>query len=531
MATQRSRYKAPAAATTAEGWTLERITPPSRLHGANGLRTGPDGRIYVAQVAGSQISAIDPDTGEIETISAMGGDIVAPDDLVFDEAGNIYATEITEGRVTMLRPDGTTEVVYGESPVANPITYYQGRLISGECRPGGRIMELDRHGGAPRIILDDAPMPNAFTVGPDGKLYFPAMATNQIMRVSLDGGAPEVVASDLGLPDSVKFDPKGFIVSTQAASGQVLRIDPRTGEKTVLADIGPGLDNCTFVGDRLFVSAIPGSIHEIVAPGDARPLIPGGLQWPLGLAAADDGTVFVADGGFTYLLAPGGTLQLAGMLFTPGFPGFTRGVAVAGPGEYVVTTSNGEVARFWPAEQRHEVLTSGYDILMDVAIAPGGAIVFAEKAGGRLLSWDKAGETVLASGLDKPMGVAIGDDGACYVAEMGRGRVLKVAGGRTETLVDGLRQPEGLAFSRGTLFVIDVLSKELLAIDPATGRRSIVAANLPVGAPPGVVPKLLGAVGTLAGPMPHFSGLAVGTDGTLYVAGDAEGSVLAIRPA
>ncbi|MDZ4233898.1 MAG: gluconolaconase, partial [Dietzia sp.] len=45
--------------TTAAGWQLQRVTAPSRLFGANGLRTGPDGRIYVAQVTGSQISALD----------------------------------------------------------------------------------------------------------------------------------------------------------------------------------------------------------------------------------------------------------------------------------------------------------------------------------------------------------------------------------------------------------------------------------------------------------------------------------------
>jgi DNA-binding beta-propeller fold protein YncE len=85
MAVGDSRYDGPAA-RVAEGWTLQRRTPPSRLNGANGLRTGPDGRIYVAQVAGSAISAIDPDTGAIETVSAVGGAITAPDDLVFDEA-------------------------------------------------------------------------------------------------------------------------------------------------------------------------------------------------------------------------------------------------------------------------------------------------------------------------------------------------------------------------------------------------------------------------------------------------------------
>ncbi len=187
MATSSSRYESPASLSLAEGWSAKRITQPSRLFGANGIRTGPDGRIYVAQVSGSQISAIDVDTGAIEAISPMGGDIVAPDDLVFDSEGNMFVTEITEGRVSERSPNGTTRVVCGDMPVANPITLHQGRLIAGECRMGGRIMQLDLHGGAPRIILQDVPMPNAFSVGPDGKLYIPVMGANEIWRIGLDG--------------------------------------------------------------------------------------------------------------------------------------------------------------------------------------------------------------------------------------------------------------------------------------------------------------------------------------------------------
>ena len=59
MSLHNGRYTAAKSLSLAEGWSLERLTPPSRLYGANGLRTGPDGRIYVAQVVGSQISALD----------------------------------------------------------------------------------------------------------------------------------------------------------------------------------------------------------------------------------------------------------------------------------------------------------------------------------------------------------------------------------------------------------------------------------------------------------------------------------------
>ncbi|MFD2430171.1 SMP-30/gluconolactonase/LRE family protein [Sphingobium scionense] len=327
MAVQSGRYGAASAAVAAEGWSLARLTPPSRLHGANGLATGPDGRLYVAQVGGSQVSAIDVDSGAIETISAMGGAIVAPDDLVFDDAGNLYLTEITEGRVAMRTPSGDVRVIRGDIPVANPITWHQGRLIAGECRIGARIMELDLDGGEPRIILDNIPMANAFQVGPDGKLYFPVMGANEIWRVDLNGGAPEVVAGDLGVPDSVKFDSKGRIVTTQVASGQVLRLDLVSGTREVLADLGPGLDNVSFIGDRIFVSSIPGEITELLGDGKVRSVVPRALQWPLGLAMGADGALFVADGTFGYTLRAGEALTLAGMIFYPGCPGYMRGVA------------------------------------------------------------------------------------------------------------------------------------------------------------------------------------------------------------
>jgi sugar lactone lactonase YvrE len=527
---QSGRYQAAVPAVVAPGWTLARVTPPSRLSGANGLRTGKDGRIYVAQVAGSQVSAINPDSGEIETISPMGGAIVGPDDLVFDDQGNLFLTEITEGRVSMLSPDGTSRVIQGDMPVANPITWHQGHLIAGECRPGARIMELDMHGGAPRVILDNVPMVNAFEVGPDGKLYFPVMGMNEIWRVSLDGGEPEVVAKDLGVPDSVKFHPDGYIVSTQVHSGQVLKIDPRTGEKSVLADIGPGLDNVTFVNGRTFVSHITGSVHEILAPGKVRALVDKGLQWPLGLTMGEDGVLFIADGGFTYTLSPGGKPELAGLLFTPGFPGWTRDAVASAPGEYVVTTASNTVARWRPAAQEHEVLASGYDLLMGVDIGAGGRIVFAEAQHGRVMEIAGGQVSELASGLSEPRGVAIGDDGTVYVAESGAGRVVKVSGGKAVTVVDALGEPQGIAVRGNKLYIVDIGSRQVIEADLISGARTVIASELPVGAPPGTIRKQLGGVGDMCGPMVSFTGIAAADDGTIYVSADAEGSVLALRP-
>ncbi len=528
MAQTPPRYVAPNA-VLAEGWSCARLTPPSRLYGANGMRTGKDGRIYVAQVCGSQVSAINPDSGAIETVSPMGGGIIGPDDLAFDSVGNLYCTEITSNRLSVLHPDGTTRVLNGDVPIANPVTVFQDRVIAGELRMGGNIREFDRSTGESRVILADVPMPNAFEVGPDGMLYFPAQAVNEIWRVSLDGGPHEVVAKDLGVPDSVKFDAQGFIVSTQVATGQVLRIDPRTGSREVLADIAPGLDNCTFVGDRIFASHITGGIYEIFGGGKWKPLIEAGFQWPMGLAVNDSGTVTVADGMFAYAIAPGQERRAIGNLFGGNYPGFLRGLATAGGDELLTTTANGTVARWTPGSEP-ELLAHGFARLMGIAASAGGGAVFADYDTGRIMLAEGGEVSELAGGLDKPMGVAVAADGTVYVAESGAGRVSKIAGGKAVTVLDGLGEPQGLAIMGGQLFVLDIATKQVVECDVAGGTSRVIAAQLAIGAPPGIVMKQLGGVGDMCGPMTSFAGLAAGADGTLYVSADAEGSVLALRP-
>lgn len=513
----------------AEGWTMTRLTPPSRLFGANGLRTGPDGRVYIAQVTGSQISALTIEGGRLETISAKGGDIIAPDDVAFDARGNLYATEVMDGRVSVRDPDGHTRVLRDDLPSANGITVHRDRLLVGECRAGGRLLELDLNGGAPRVLLDNVPSPNAMEVGPDGLLYLPVMGANEIWRIDLDGGAPQCVATGLGVPDAVKFDAEGRIVSTQVHSGQVLRIDPRTGDQTVLANLNPGLDNLTFAGDgRLLVSNFTGEITEILPDGQTRTVLPGGLNWPLDLAVGPDGRLYVADGTYFYGLGAQQTLQTIGMLFTPGYPGFLRGVTPTGPGEFVVTTSGGQVSHYRPADSESTVLADGFDQLYGVAMA-GDAAVVAELGTGRVLSVRAGRVEVLASGLQDPLGVAVTPDGACLISEAAAGRVLMVAGSRTETVLDGLARPQGILLLDRRLYVVDADAKELIAFDLDHKRRHTIASRLPVGAPPGVTPKPLRGMPPFSGPQGPFAGITAGPDGTLYLSADAEGSVLALH--
>jgi sugar lactone lactonase YvrE len=512
----------------AEGWRLERVTAASRLFGANGLRTGPDGRVYIAQVTGSQISALDPRTGQLDIVSAKGGDIVAPDDVAFDASGNLYATEVMDGRVSMLDTAGRTRVLRDDVPSANGIAFDRGRLFINECRAGGRLLELDLNGGPPRVLLENLPSPNAMDFGPDGLLYFPVMGANEIWRVDPAGGEPQCVAGDLGVPDSVKFDSQGYIVSTQVASGQVLRIDPRSGERRLLAQLTPGLDNCTLVGDRVLVSNFTGEVTEISPGGQTRTVLPGGLNWPLDLAVGDDGQLYIADGTYFYVALPDGSLQTVGMLFSPGYPGFVRGVAPSGPGEFVVTTSGGQVTRYRPAASESDVLADGFDQLYGVAVHPHG-VVFAELGTGRVLSLRSGGVEVLASDLRDPVGVAIDANGGCLVAESGAGRVVRVNGSTIDTVVANLERPQGILVRNDVLYIVDAGARQVIAVDLNSAARQTIASGLPVGPPPGVVPKPLKGMPPFSGPQGPFAGIAAAADGTLYVSADGDGSVLALR--
>jgi len=166
----------------ADGWTLDTVTGPSQLAGCNGMTFGPDGRLYATQVFGSQVTAIDVETGRHAVFSPLGGGIVGPDDGIFAADGTFFATEPLMGRVSARQADGTYRVVGDDLPSANGVTMDRAgrRLFVDEFRPGGRLMELDPRGeAAPRILMEDLNGPNAPAMGPDGRIYFPQVFANE----------------------------------------------------------------------------------------------------------------------------------------------------------------------------------------------------------------------------------------------------------------------------------------------------------------------------------------------------------------
>ena len=80
--------------------------------------------------------------------------------------------------------------------------------------------------------------------------------------------------------------------------------------------------------------------------------------------------------------------------------------------------------------------------------------------------------------------------------------------------------PEGLAQTPwGSFIVAESAARRLVEIDPANGTRRTVAQNLPIG--------LVGGPGM---PPPYVpTGVAVGSDGTIYMTADRNNALYRIR--
>ncbi len=105
------------------------------------------------------------------------------------------------------------------------------------------------------------------------------------------------------------------------------------------------------------------------------------------------------------------------------------------------------------------------------------------------------------------------------MTESGAGRLLRIelASGAPTIVADGLAQPEGIAvMADGRLAVAEVGLRRLVAVDPADGGIVVLARDLPVGDP---------RANTRA-PLHLLTGVAEGADGSLYVTGDRDNSVL-----
>jgi sugar lactone lactonase YvrE len=475
----------------------------------------------VTQVFGSQVTAIDVDSGAHEAFSAVGAGIRAPDDGAFGYDGTFFATEPMNATVSARGPDGSYRTLRDDLVSVNGMTvsHDRRRLFVDEFRFGGRLLELDPSGERePVVLAGDLAMPNAFAMGPDGSLWFPLVLAGEIWRYDLDSGSLERRVTDLATPTAVKFDAEGRLLTSEGGSGRLTRVDVITGERVTLAQVEPGIDNFA-IGDggRLFVSHFTNGRVAEVTGGVERVLAESGLIGPFGLDVAEDGAVWSADALAVNRTDDLGTAVTMSLLAD--LPAMAVDVAHHGD-RPLVLLARGQVLRREP-DGRMTSVAGHLDAARSIASAPGGGAYVVEAGSGdgagRVVHIDGEGGVTaeVARGLTDPRAVGVGPDGTVWVTHPGGATGFR--DGAAVTHLGGVAHPHGIAVGADHAVIAEPARRALVAIELASGRAADVVTDAPLG------PPVAGAS------MPYsFSPLAAEGDSVL-VGCDGDGSIRRLR--
>jgi len=522
------------------------------LNGANGMYFGPDGNLYVAVFARSEIVALNPRNGKIVARYGRDQGVLAPDDLTFGPDGSMYWTDIIVGEVGRMTPDGAVTKQF-VAPGVNPITFNdEGRLFVALDFQGDGLYELDPELNEPPrpivVATEVVPFPlgflNGFDFGPDGRLYGPLFAVGIVISIDVDSCSAtsdpwtdcdlQVVATGFGVPAAAKFDPSGRLHVVDQ-TGEVFRVDVATGAKTRIATLQPGLDNLAFDGrGNLFVSSADfGWVAQIVGNGQARYLTRGGMILPQGLAVLPGpqgrDRVFVADlfrlrefdgrSGQELAVYKGHLLPQPGSLTPP--------TNLSADGDHLVVSSIlGAAVQVW--DPSTDAVLEHYDFPAPVnAIRFQGDLVVADLGLGGVV-WASDEVMILTSDFVSvfvPAGLAT-DGERLWVGDWATGIVWQIEfDGKTPSspvpVAFGLANPEGLALDvDGSLLVVETRTRQLSRVDLTTGAVSVIATDLDVG-----LPALEGFPPTW-----WFDGVAVGPSGAIYVSENGRNVLTRIWP-
>jgi sugar lactone lactonase YvrE len=537
------------AATVADGYRLDTVVAPSLFQGIHGMKVGPDGKLYVADIYGFTIWRVDIATGAAEPFVGFPNGMA--DDLAFGPDGTMAWT--SPGAVFARAPNGAIREVAGNLPGVNGIGFsHSGRLFATQISgaPGGAntLVELDPAGTRPpKLLLENTGGINGFRIDANDVLWGPqgwlAGGYGNIVRIDLKTLKLSVVARGFTTPTGVDIDSKGNLYVVDLLDGTLTRVNPGTGAKTLVKQLDPWLDNLTIApDDKIYISDTADNTIWEVDPRTAttRAVRRGDLALPGGVALVpgqQGDTIYVADH-FSYkaIDAKTGRVTESGHRFGKKLVAGTS-IRYAEGKLFLSDIHGGALSVLDPGT--HEVVRTVHDLAgpQDAIALPNGDILVLEYDTGRLLRIaPNDSRRIMADGFHGPVGLVRKDD-ALYVTDAIAGTVVKIdlkTGGKTE-IAHGFSQPEGIDLGPdGMLYVVEGNGGSVVRVNPATGARATIASGLPVGIvpPPGLKERTAHepTIQMLRFPIWVPNGIAAARDGSLYVTADKVGALYRLTP-
>jgi len=424
--------------------------------------------------------------------------------IAVDTKGNIYIADAGNNRVRAIAPNGT-------------ITTIAGTGVNGFSGDGGPANQAQLN------------QPYGLALDTSGNLYIADLGNARIREVTANGNI-ETVAGGGSIP-AIKA------VGSSATTAQF------TAPRNVAVDSNGTIYISDFGGNVVYSVSTTGVLSVFAGNGTAGYLGDGGvatsaeLNAPAGLAAAYDGSIYIADSGNncirrvyqaaistvfnttvpTGIAVSGGALYVAGSnyagtIYTPftGVPSALdvatdpNGNVYATTGQFVLEISmtgavstvagsglslyfggdNGpaSAARFHtPLGIASDALGNKY--IADTAnhrirqIAPDGTINTIAGSGVAGNSGD--GSAAVAATLNSPESVAIDSQNNIYVADTGNNSVRKITpDGNIATVLSGLNAPEYVAVDQaGSLYIADTGNDRVLEVT-SSGSMNVLAQAL-----------------------------------------------------
>jgi outer membrane protein assembly factor BamB len=440
------------------------------LNAAASVLAAPDGTLYVASMFGHGVLELSP-SGVVSAVmtadgAGPGDPLSLPVDLALAQDGTLYVASLGNDRVFSATPDGAITVVLGPSGdgqghvVDDPtdlIVHPDGTLFVG-CALSENLFAV-RDG----VVTHVAEVP-AFGSGPSasgdgalawddaGALHVSLWDGDSVLRFDPDGGTTIVADGSGGMgssfiePTALAADEAGRVfVGTE---DRVFRFDGAVGDFEVVIDPnarGSAVDlldveallfdaqgRLVVAGrrsDNLLRLEPDGSVVELIGPSE-----PGvGLDEPVDLALARDGTIFIANLGGADVLAfrPDGSVEtvLSWEAAHPGAPvtessGWSR--LVVDPLDRLVLAAahRGEVHRLDPDGTLTLMWQQFNDqFALSVAVEDGGALLIGiDHEQDRVLRIEPSGKkTVVLDALGDGAGETMRDPR--YIDVTGPGRL------------------------------------------------------------------------------------------------------------
>ncbi|WP_158305420.1 NHL repeat-containing protein [Opitutus terrae] len=461
------------------------------------------GNLFVADTTNHTIRKITP-SGTVSTFAGMGGQpgsvdgtgnaarFLSPHGVALDEAGNLYVADSGNNTIRKITPTGVVSTLAGQAGAAG---------------------SADGDGSAARFNH-----PTGVTAYPDGTLFV-ADTQNHVIRTITPAGRVSTFAGKTGIRGNTNgtVDTALFALPRNIAvfRGNLYVTEQESAAIRWITPTGVVL---TLAGDPDLVGSADGT------GGDAR------FSSPAGLAVDRDGNIFVAD-------SLNNTIRRVTPLNGPAPLGVVTTVA----GQAGVTGSAdgvGSQARF-NLPYGIAVDAAGNIFVADLGnttirkIAPSGAVT---TLAGEASVGTADGPGPMAR-FNYPNGVAVDLAGNTYVADTFNATIRKITPAGVVSTLAGAAGQIGSADGTGSAarfefplgIAVDRAGNVYTTANSATVRKIT---------PAGVVTTIAGVSGNfgsadgpgLAARFAFPNGLAVATDGTLYVADEENSTIRQITP-